>query len=132
MGGGGSLGKSDTAPRKSPKGQSQGRQGEEPQGRGFQVEKPSGGLGAPFCFFRARLPQPTVRHQGHWTWVCGWAGLPCPRVLAFVGGRRPPSRDNFVSVYRDLLPCPGPLGRGTLCCCGDQELCLPARLTSHL
>ena len=44
----------------------------------------------------------------------------------------PTSRDNLVSVYRDLLPCPGPPGRGALCCCGDQELCLPARLTSHL
>lgn len=66
MGGGGSLGKSDTAPRKSPKGQSREGQGEEPQGRALQVERTSGGpRWAPFCFFRARLPQPAVRHQGH-------------------------------------------------------------------
>ena len=66
MGGRGSLGKSDTAPRKSPKGQRWGGRGKEPQGRGFQVEKASRGLGwAPFCFFRARLPQSAVRQQGH-------------------------------------------------------------------
>lgn len=62
MGGGGSLGKSDTAPRKKPQGAETGRAGKEPQGRGFQVEKPRW---APFCFFRARLPQPAVRQQGH-------------------------------------------------------------------
>ena len=53
-------------PGKAPRGRAGEGRVRSPQGRALQVERTSGGpRWAPFCFFRARLPQPAVRHQGH-------------------------------------------------------------------
>lgn len=107
MGGGGSLGEIRHSSQEKPWRQSQGRQGEEPQGRGFQVEKPSGGLGAPFCFLE---PDPPAhrRHQGHWTWVCGGQGLPCPRVLGICGRETaPPPGITLCLSIETCSPAPG-------------------------
>lgn len=108
------------SPQEKPQGAEPGRQEARPQGRGFQVEKAAEAWGLPSASLEPDSPSPPSDTQSHWTWVCGWAGLPCPRVLAFVGGRRPPSRDNFVSVYSRPAPLPRALGRA-LCAVGTRS-----------
>ena len=55
--------------------------------------------GLPSASLEHDSPSPPSDTKAIRTWVCGWAGPPCPRVLAPMEGRRPPSRDNFASVY---------------------------------